>query len=260
MKLEILETNKKENRVTFLVKDSTPCYVNSIRRIILDEVPTMAIEEVNIHKNNSCLYDEILALRLGLIPLKTDLSSYELPETEADIKERNAKCTLKLTLKAKGPGYVYAKDFVSQDPKVSAFYSETPIVKLLKGQELELEVIAILGKGKEHAKWAPGYVYYSFEPTIKVNNNSKLFDEFKAHFPPQVFKGGKIDKDLIIKKGLIDACAGVCEDIVKVEYNDKNFIVSLESWGQLTFKEILTTAVDKLNERLDDFAAQVAKL
>jgi DNA-directed RNA polymerase subunit D len=260
MKLEILNTNKKENRVSLLVKDSTPYYINALRRIIIDDVPTMSMHEIDIHKNDSCLYDEIVALRLGLIPLKTDLSTYELPQTEDDVKERNAKCTLKLTLKAKGPGYIYAKDLVSQDPKVVPAYPDMPIVKLLKGQEINFEAIAILGLGKNHAKWSPGHVFYSYEPTVKVNNGSKMFDDFKDKFPPQVFKGGKIDKDLIVKKDLVDACAGICEDVVSVEYNNKNFLVEVESWGQLSFKDMFTTALDIFDKKLDDFGSQVASL
>lgn len=45
---------------------------NALRRILLAEVPTMAIEEVHIQQNSSIVQDEILALRLGLTPLNLD--------------------------------------------------------------------------------------------------------------------------------------------------------------------------------------------
>ncbi|MEM4397652.1 MAG: DNA-directed RNA polymerase subunit D, partial [Candidatus Woesearchaeota archaeon] len=88
MKIEIL--NEKDNKMSFLLKDSNPAYANALRRIMINEVPVMAIEEVEFKKNSSALYDEIIAHRLGLIPLTTDLSSYELPKSEDDIKERKA--------------------------------------------------------------------------------------------------------------------------------------------------------------------------
>ena len=71
---------KDENKLSLIIKDTTPAFVNALRRIILDEVPTMAIEDVEFRKNNSILYDEMIAHRLGLLPLKTDLKSYTVPE------------------------------------------------------------------------------------------------------------------------------------------------------------------------------------
>jgi len=254
MEIRTLSEDKKSGKVSFLIKNGDTAFVNALRRNILHEVPTMAIEEVELKKNSSVLYDEIVAHRLGLIPLKTDLKSYELPKNQEEIDERAAKCTLKLTLKAKGPGIVKAKDLESADPKVVPVYPDMPIVKLLKGQQLELEAVAILGKGKEHMKWAPGLAFYTNQPSITVNNKSQLLEKFKSNYPPQVFdKSGKIDKGLIMDLNLVDAVDGVCEDIVKVEYNPDNFIFTIESFGQLSPKEMLVEAVNILNDGLGEF-------
>jgi len=67
MQLKLL--NKEENKVTFLIKDTEPYIINALRRMILEEVPTMAIEEVTFIKNQSALYEEIIAHRMGLLPL-----------------------------------------------------------------------------------------------------------------------------------------------------------------------------------------------
>ena len=63
--------------------------------------PAMAIEDVIIIDNTSVLYDEIVAHRLGLIPLKTDLDAYVLPE-ECDCKSELgcSKCRASFTLEA----------------------------------------------------------------------------------------------------------------------------------------------------------------
>ena len=256
--IQMLKKDKKTGRATFLLKNTTAAFVNSIRRTIIDAVPTMAIEEVEFRKNGSVLYDEILAHRLGLVPLKTDLKAYVLP---ADCKcegERCARCTLKLTLKTKGPGTVYASDLKPKDPKIKPVYPKMPIVKLLKGQELELEATAMLGEGKDHVKFSPGLVWFNKEPKITINNKAELIEKNKEKYPIEIFdKNGKISADLIIDNNLVDACDGVCDELVKVEYNDKNFIVHVEPWGQLPPAEMVSNAAVMFTEMLTEFETKL---
>lgn len=253
MEVRSLHTDKKTGTISFLLKGVQTSFANALRRVALQEVPTIAIENVEIRKNNSVLYDEMVAHRLGLIPLKTDLSSYDLPEKCGCNKEGCAKCQLKLTLKCKG-GIVTASKLKSTDPKVTPALEDMPITKLLKGQELELEATAILGKGKNHIKWSPGHIWYTNQPTVKVNTKSAKYAEVKDKFPPQIFdKKGMIDKNLILENNLVDACDGVCDEVVKVDYNKENFIFMVEPFGQLPAKEIMTEATKVLQEKLDAF-------
>lgn len=257
MKIELIKKQPEYNRIVLSVKDSTPAFVNALRRTILESVPTMAIEEIEFKQNSSVLYDEMLSLRFGLIALKTDLASYNLPENCTCKGEGCAKCTLSLSLSAKGPCTVYASDLKSKDPAIVPVYPETPIVKLLKGQELDVEAKATLGLGRVHAKWVPAFVTYNYEPSVKVNNSSPKFNEFKDRFPPQIFEGGKISDKKIIELGLVDACDGVCDDVVKIDYNNKNFIFTIENFGQLTIKEIMKKALDVLKEQASDFVKEI---
>jgi len=159
--MKLTKKNAKGNKFEFVVSDSEDWYVNTIRRLILNEVPVIAIEIVEISKNDSILYDEVIALRLGLIPLTTDQKSYVLPtKEEIDSEDYLAKSSCKLTLTAKGPCIVYAKDMKSSDPKIKPVYPEMPIVKLLEGQELSLIATAVMGLGKDHVKWSPGHAYF----------------------------------------------------------------------------------------------------
>ncbi len=80
MEVRVLENKKDEGKLSFVIKDTTAAFVNTLRRIMVEEVPTMAVEDVEFRKNSSALYDEMIAHRLGLTPLKTDLKSYNLPE------------------------------------------------------------------------------------------------------------------------------------------------------------------------------------
>ncbi|MGE0792619.1 MAG: DNA-directed RNA polymerase subunit D [Candidatus Woesearchaeota archaeon] len=256
MNLKIMEQTK--DKISFTLSDVTAAYANTLRRLMLSEVPTMAIDDVTFYKNDSVLFDEILAHRLGLIVLKTDLKSYNMSSVCSCKGVGCAQCQLKLTMEVEGPRTVYAKDLVSSDPKVVPVYPETIITKLLEGQKLKLEAVAKLGLGKEHSKWNPGLVWYYNEPTIKVNNKSKKFDEFKDKFPPQVFnKKGEIDASLINTPQLMDACSDVETDIVSITYNPNSFVFILESFGFLTPKEIVLSAIEMFDKQLDTFVKLV---
>ncbi len=253
MEIKMLGKDKKTGRVSFILVNSNPSFANAMRRNMMDSVPTMAIEDVEFRKNNSVLYDEIIAHRLGLLPLKTDLKSYTLPEKCKCKGEGCARCTVKMTLKNKGIGYVYASEMKSKDPKIKPVYPKTPIVKLMKGQDIEVEATARLGVGKEHSKWSACHVWYTYEPKITVNNSSPKLEQCKDKYPPQAFdKSGKLSKDMIISNNVVDACDGVCGDVVKVEYNEKNFIFNVEPWGQLGAKEIVSKAAEIFKEQLDE--------
>jgi len=235
MEIRILSSNKEEGKVSFIIKDTTPAFANTLRRIIVDEVPTMAVEEVEFRKNNSISYDEMIAHRIGLIPLTTDLKSYNLPEKCKCDGEGCARCQLKLTLKAtKGSGVVYASELKSKDPKVKPVYPKMPIVKLLKGQSLELEATAVLGKGKDHAKWSPGLAYYKNKPIIEIGNvkNPEEVVE-KTHGNIFEIKNGKLSviKDNLFKYDLAGVVEEVSKGEVKVTYDD-DIIFYMESWGQ----------------------------
>jgi DNA-directed RNA polymerase subunit D len=261
--IEFIDKDKKSGRMRFLLKDATPALANALRRTMLEDVPTMAIEDVEFRKNSALLYDEIIAHRLGLIVLTTDLKNYEVPWKCTCEGKGCAKCTLTLSLKAKGPALVTAADLETKDPAVKPVFPQTPIVQLLKGQELQLEAVAVLGRGRDHAKWSPGRVWYTYRAkVVEVDNGHKDFEAFKARYPPQVFdKDGRIDKKLIEQHGLYDVVDDINPEIVKVEYDPAQFVFHVEPWGQLSTKEIVAAALAVLEERLEEFekALEAAK-
>ncbi len=263
VELQVLGKDKKTGRVTFILKGTNAAFANAMRRTMLSNVPTMAIEDVEIRKNSSILYDEIIANRLGLIPLKTDLKSYYLPKKcKCEGKGCN-RCTLKLTLKAKGPGIVYASEIKSKDPKVKPVYPETPIVKLMKGQELELEATAVLGTGKEHAKWSPGLIWYKAKPIITIDDKKCTnAEECAKACPVKVYnaKDGKltINKENLMQCHLCNACVDIAANkSITVAKSDDEFVFYIEPWGQLTAVEIATTAAELFKETLAEFEEKI---
>jgi len=260
-KMQITLIKKDKEKASFLVKDATPSMMNLLRRNIVNRVPVMAIEEVELRKNSSAVYDEMVAHRLGLVALTTDLKSYDLPERKEDgTIEYNAKNSVKLTIKVKGPCTVYASDLKSKDPAIKPVYPKTIIATLLEEQELEVEAVATLGFGWQHAKWSPGLVTYYYNPIITVNNNSPKLEECKSKLPPQIFdKSGKVDKNLITNFNLVDAVDGICEDVVKVEYEKENFVLNIESWGQLGTKEMLSKALEIMEDQINETTKAISK-
>ncbi len=255
VEIEVVKADKKNNKLTIIVKKTNAPFVNALRRAILESVPTMAIEDVELRKNNSVLYDEVVAHRLGLLPLTTDLESYNPPSKCKCNGEGCASCQVKLTLEAEGPGIITASEIKSKDSKVKPVFPETPIAKLLKGQKIEAEATAILGTGKDHAKWSPAHVWYKNKPVLKIGNVKDPHSVADA-CPPGVFevKNGKLIANE--EKLLTTDLAGLAEEAsngeVTVEKSD-DFVMFIESFGQLDCKEILEQAAKSLDENLGEF-------
>lgn len=245
-------------KLRFEVDKSSDSFVNSIRRMVIEEVPTLAVEEVEVHQNSSALFDEMLALRLGLIPITTDLSSYSLPNSPEDITERNASCTLEMGLKVAKKGVVYAEAASSKDPKCTFAYPKMPVVKLHAKQKVDVKLLAVMGQGKDHTKWSPGHVWFGGKPSLTIKQDSTLLEENKHKYPPQIFdKSGKISKKQIEEANLYDAVDRVCDDLVTVSYAEESFVVDAESWGQLSVQEMLSTAADMLGAKAAELEAQL---
>jgi len=256
--------NKTKDQLSFSLKGEDASYANVLRRLMLAEVPTMAIEDVEFKQNSSVLYDEMIAHRLGLIPLKTDLKSYNLP-SECKCKDAGcAQCTLKLTLKAAGPKTVYASDLKSKDPKVKPVYPKTPITKLLEGQELQLVATAVLGQGKDHMKFSPGLVHYRLKPTIKINKQPGNPEKVAESCPIKgllTVKNNKLsvdpkkENDCILCNACVDESANAMEITTGDEY-----IFYIESWGQLSPQEMGTEAVNVFNKQLKEFCGLLKQI
>ena len=157
VKVKVIEDTG--DSVTLQLDGIDRSYANAVRRFCIAEVPAMAIDDVVILENSSVLYDEILAHRLGMIPIKTDFERYNLPE-DCDCGNPLGchKCRVLFVLDAKGKdkvSTVHSGDLVSEDREIRPVSETIPLVKLAFGQSVKLEAYARLGKGKEHAKWQP---------------------------------------------------------------------------------------------------------
>ena len=260
MDAQELFEDKKNGKLSFSLEGVSNAFANALRRASISEVPVMAIEDVEIRKNDSVLYDEIIAHRLGLLPLRTDLESYNLPEKCKCKGEGCASCQLKLTLSktsGKSEEIVEASELKSKDPKVKPVFGDTPIVKLLKGQKLELEATAVLGKGKVHAKWSPGLVIYKVWPELKASDESNI-DACLEKIPKEIIqkKGNSLEIKDITKWN--ESYEQVCEENkVEVIKKGDRFVFNVESWGQLEPGKIIDEAAAQLQEKLKEFETKI---
>lgn len=264
MEIRLLEQDKENRKLSFVMKGSNTIFANLLRRYIVEKVPTMAMEDIEFKENTCLLYDEILAHRLGLVPLTTDLKSYNMiSKCKCDGKGCN-RCTLKLTLKADKPGYVYASSIKSRDPKVKPVYAHMPVAKLLKDQKIEFVATAVLGQGCDHTKFSPGSAYYKLKPSVEVLKNCENSEEVVKNCPLDIFelKNNKltINKDNLMKCHICNACVDICKpnDCIKIT-NGPDIIFYIESWGQLNCKEIAVTAMDMFKQDLDEFESLIKK-
>jgi DNA-directed RNA polymerase subunit D len=172
--MDIKLVSRETDIVRFVLSDVTPAFANALRRIIMSEVPVMAIDDVMILENNSVMYDEILAHRLGLIPVTTD-PTYNLPEEctcKSELGCEKCRASFSLEIEAQDPvEVVYSSHLKPENPDVKPVSEKIPIVKLTRGQRLKLEAYARLGRGKLHAKWQPvSACTYSYDEKARTFN------------------------------------------------------------------------------------------
>ncbi len=263
MKIEVLE--KDDRNMRLLIREVDTPFVNALRRNIIAEVPCMAVDEVVFIENSSVFNDEVIAHRLGLIPLKTDLDSYNLPEEcpcKSEFGCNLCRATLTLDQEAKeGTRIVYSGELISEDPNVVPVSDKIPIVKLAKGQKLRLEAYARLGRGKKHAKWQPvSMCTYKYLPRIKIDAKScDACGKCVEICPRKVLakSEGKIEVRDLLACTLCQDCVDVCPKeppAINVRWDKNAFIFSLESTGALPPEKILSEAIKILDRQLEEFA------
>lgn len=240
LKMKIIE--KKPNQVVFTI-EMEETLANSIRRYV-NQIPVAAIDEVEISRNDSPLYDETIAHRIGLIPLKNKSLHEKKPE--------------KLKLKVNKEGVVYSEE-IKGEPEI--VYKRIPITILDKGQELEFVATPKTGKGSEHAKFTPGLMFY--RNVVEITADKSLHDEIKRSCPNSEIKdkGQKITIVDDKKQEIADVCEGICKRNGKkaaIDYKDK-LVITLESFGQINVDDIFKKSIEILKKDLASISKKITK-
>lgn len=276
MDLKIIDLT--DNHAKFVVSGVRPDMANALRRCLMTEVPKMAIETVEFHlgpirdedgkeyESVSPLFDEIIAHRLGLIPVPTDPDLYTYKDKCVCEGEGCPSCTIMYSLNKKGPGDVYSGDLEPLGSQELRVRDElVPIVKLGPGQAILVYASAELGTAKKHAKWqvtsGAGYRYY---PTVTIDL-AKCDGDLAcvAACPRGVLasQGGKVKVEDLEACMLCMSCVEACEtDAIKVEGDDSKFLFEFETDGSLTARQTLHKALDLLEKKFEDFREGISAL
>jgi len=263
MKIEVIDLEPKKIGIKIIGVE--PYLVNSIRRILISELPKLAIDDVIIYDNTSALFDEIIAHRLGLIPIPTDLNILNYRE-ECVCKGKGCpSCTVRYTLSKENEGTVYSGDLQPAEESWAIKEDNIPIVELSKDQRLILEVEAILGNPKDHAKWqsviSPGYRFY---PIIEFDK--KKIDEIKEllnNLPDDllILKDDKLEINDIKKLPILESYIEKEKiDYIKIKKDPNNIIFSFETDGSIDAKEALLKSIQILNNKYTEFGKLLKNL
>uniref|UniRef100_A0A3P9KBI5 DNA-directed RNA polymerases I and III subunit RPAC1 n=1 Tax=Oryzias latipes TaxID=8090 RepID=A0A3P9KBI5_ORYLA len=271
-----------ENNIEFDMVGIDAAIANAFRRILLAEVPTMAIEKVFIYNNTSIVQDEVLAHRLGLVPIKADPRLFEYKNIEQEASEID---TIQLQLKIKcsrNPRaskdssdprelylnhIVYSKDInwvplgnqadVFADSRIGAVHDDIVIAQLRPGQELDVVMHCVKGIGKDHAKFSPvATASYRLLPDITL---MEQVEGEKAERLKRCFSRGVIDLEDVHGKKVakvvnsrLDTCSREVlrhkdlKNLVKLGRVRDHFIFTIESTGILPADVLMQEAIKVL--------------
>lgn len=263
MKVKNIEL--KGNKCVIKIEDTNVYFVNTLRRIMLSELPKLAIDDVIIYDNTSPLFDEIITHRLGLIPIPTDL---QLLTFRKDCKCKGKgcpSCTVRYTLSKEEEGVVYSGDLQPEHESFAIKEGKIPIVELSKDQRIILEVEAVLGMARNHAKWqtvlAPTYTM-----DVSIEVDKKRMDEVKDFIKelPKDFvelKANKLEMKDITKLPVLESYIDKAEvDFITIKRDPTKITFSFETDGSLNAKDALKESVNILTKKYDEFGKLLKKL
>ncbi|XP_059053305.1 DNA-directed RNA polymerases I and III subunit RPAC1 [Achroia grisella] len=260
-----------------------PAFANAFRRLMLSEVPSMAIEKVMVRNNTSIIQDEVLAHRLGLIPLKadprlfeyrskdtTDGTEFDTLEFSLKIKCTNNKTQLKDSYRPEDlyeNHNVYSSQIkwhpvgnqssVHKEVDIGPVHGDILISKMRPGHELDLHLVAMKGIGSDHAKFSPvATASYRLLPEITLTREVSGTD---ATLLQSCFSPGVIEIDskgrAFVKDARYDTCSrnvyrydNIKDAVVMSRIRD-HFIFNVESVGAMSPNVIFIEAVKVLRDK-----------
>lgn len=270
--MEIVFSRLDENACRFTLGPVYPAFANALRRSMIGRVPTLAIDDIRIYDNTSALFDEALAHRIGLIPIRTDLDCYVSRSACSCEGAGCPGCTATFTMSVEGPRTVYSRDLIPEDPQTGPADANIPIVRLTKDQKVVIEARATLSSGREHAKWQPtnacGFKNY---PVIRISEVCDGCGQCVEECPRGILqaRGNRVE----VIEGKIEDCSlcQLCEkaclgsgigDVaaISVTTDPDRYIFVVEGDGSLPVRQIVEQGLRYLQTQSNDLFHQIDTL
>ena len=251
--------------IRFTIDNLTPSTANALRRTLMDDVPKLAIDKVvfhhgqirdnegNVYDSSLPLFDEIVAHRLSLVPIKTDLSM-NFRENCSCKGEGCPLCTMTFSINKIGSGVVKSGDLQPiGNPELIPADKDIPIVKLGPRQAILVTAEAILGTGKKHTKWqATSGVSYKYHREFVVDKKLVSgWEKFKERCPESVLS----ENSQTIVFSDDNRCTHLSQlldtEHVKVVEDDSRYVFQFETDGSLKAIDVLQYALKRLSQRLN---------
>lgn len=159
-RLEFILVRKSGNTVEFDLKGCHPSLANALRRILISQVPCMAVHQVSIYENSTVFPDEYIAHRLGLIPLAADADNFVFLQDDDEAYNNTLNFKLHRVNSTDSVVRLTSNDIElcpieGQEGFSIAFKPNVLICKLAPGHKIDIKMKAIKGRGEEHTKWSP---------------------------------------------------------------------------------------------------------
>ncbi len=277
MDIETIEMTERKAR--FVLRNSSPAMANALRRTMLSNIPKMAIDRVEFHlgpimvddkeyESVTPLFDEIVAHRLGMVPVPTDYQLFTTQDKCVCNGEGCPSCTIMYSLNKIGPCTVYSGDLMPLgNPDLKVKDERIPIVELNDDQAVLIYAIAVMGTAKQHVKWqvanGVGYKYLpiiTIDPMLESSSETLKCAEL---CPKKVFD---VEGGILVAKRPLDCtlCHTCTEKVdgsgVLVESSDKDFVFKFETDGSLTAQDCLNKALEILSEDAASLESQIDAL
>ncbi len=267
MNLRIIEID--ERFIRFEVSEINYSIANILRRTLINDIPKLAIKNVTFHlgsiqridengqehiyNSSAPLFNEIIAHRLGLVPLPTDLNMKFRNECSHPPDQACPLCTVAYNITKFGPCTVYSGDLVPVgDPNFAPVDKEIPIVKLRENQALIIDAEAVMGTAKEHARFqVTSGVSYKFHREFYVPKYIDTIEKIKKECTKNIVE----ERDDVVVVTDDIPCKYIAslyqQDDVKIIEDDTRFVFQFETDGSLKAKDTLLYAVKRIRERLE---------